>query len=106
MIAFPAVAALVALVCALFVGADAWRRPRPERIVWAVAFLVFGLSAASEVAGSLAGWTPMLARVYYLAGAVLVVGLLALGELYLLFQDRMPSVTPGVALLICALAAT
>jgi hypothetical protein len=52
------------------------------------------------------GWTPTLARVYYLAGAVLVVGVLALGELYLLSPRRMPSLTPGVSLLIVAVAAT
>ena len=47
-----------------------------------------------------------MARIYYLTGAVLVVGVLALGELYLLLPTRMPAITPGVALLIVAVAAT
>jgi hypothetical protein len=103
---FPAAAALIALACAGVVGWDARRWPRPERIVWFVAFLVFFLAAAAEVVGAVLGWSPALARIYYLAGAVLVVGLLALGEAYLLWPARMPAATPGIALLIVAVAAT
>ena len=46
------------------------------------------LVAALWVIGDTAGWTAPLARLYYLTGAVLVVGYLALGQLYLLFPDR------------------
>jgi hypothetical protein len=67
---------------------------------------MFAVAAACEVIGSAVGWTPTLARVYYLTGAVLVVGVLALGELYLLLPGRMPLITPGVSLLIIAVAAT
>ena len=105
-IALPALAAVIAAICAAFVGWDALRRPRPERVSWTGAFLLFAIAAACEVIGSAIGWSPTLARVYYLTGAVLVVGVLALGELYLLLQGRMPSITPGVSLLISAGAAT
>ena len=106
MIALPAVAALIAAVCAVILGWDALRRPRPERVTWAGAFLLFAVAATCEVIGSATGWSPILARVYYLTGAVLVVGVLALGELYLLLPGRMPSITPGVSLLIIAVATT
>lgn len=106
MIVFPLAATIVALACAAFSGFDALQRPRPERVIWTIAFLVFAAAAAAEVIGSALGWTPTLARVYYLAGAVLVVGILALGELYLLFPGRMPAITPGLALLVAAIAAT
>ncbi|MFN8594533.1 MAG: hypothetical protein U0031_24030 [Thermomicrobiales bacterium] len=106
MIALPLFATIVALACAAYVGWDAMRRPRPERVVWSIAFLLFAIAAGAEVVGALAGWTPALARVYYLTGAVLVVGLLALGELYLLFPGRMPAITPGITLLVVAIAAT
>ena len=106
MIAFPAVAALIAGLCAAFVGWDAIKHPRPERAIWALAFLVFAIAASTEVIGSVAGWSAALARMYYLAGAVLVVGVLALGELYLLLPGRMPAFTPGLSLLVVAVAAT
>jgi hypothetical protein len=105
-IALPAAAAVIAAICAAIVGWDAVRRPRPERVIWAGAFLLFMVAAACEVIGSASGWSPIVARVYYLSGAVLVVGVLALGELYLLLPGRMPSVTPGVSLLIVAISAT
>jgi hypothetical protein len=106
MIAFPAAAALIAGLCTAFVGWDALKHPRPERAVWALAFLVFAVAASTELVGSLAGWSAALARIYYLTGAVLVVGILALGELYLLFPGRLPSFTPGLSLLVVAVAAT
>ena len=106
MIALPAVASMIALVCAVVIGLDAIRRPRPERIVWAIAFLLFAVAAGAEVVGSLIGWSPTLARIYYLSGAVLVVGFLALGELYLLLPGRMPAIVPGLTLLVVAVAAT
>ncbi|MGI9252442.1 MAG: hypothetical protein ACR2J8_01740 [Thermomicrobiales bacterium] len=47
-----------------------------------------------------------MARIYYLAGAVLVVGYLALGELYLLIPRYIEKIAPGLTLLVTALAAT
>jgi len=105
-IALPAAAAVIAAICAAIVGWDALRRPRPERAIWAGAFLLFMVAAACEVIGSATGWSPILARAYYLTGAVLVVGVLALGELYLLRPGRMPAITPGISLLIVAISAT
>ena len=102
MIVLPAIAALISLSCALVIGRDTLRRPRPDRIAWIVAFAMFAVAAGTEVIGSRAGWSVTLARVYYLTGAVLVVGFLALGQLYLLAADRIGRVAPGIALLITA----
>lgn len=106
MVVLPAFSALVSLACALVIVRDALRRPRPDKIAWAIAFAIFAAAAAAEVAGSLAGWTVTLARLYYLTGAVLVVGYLALGELYLLAARRIARFAPGVTLLITAAAIT
>lgn len=106
MVVFPLISALISLACAGAIARDALVRPRPDKIAWAIAFAVFAVAAGAEVAGSLAHWTPNLARVYYLTGAVLVVGYLALGELYLLFASRIQRVAPGATLLITAVAAT
>lgn len=105
-IALPALTAAIAALCAALVAWDALRRPSPERVSWTAAFLLFAAAAVCEVVGAAVGWTPTLARAYYLAGAVLVVGVLAVGELYLLLPGRMPAFVPGVCLLIVAVAAT
>lgn len=102
MVVFPIISTLISLACALLIARDAARRPRPDKVAWAVAFAVFAVAAGAEVAGATLGWTPTLARVYYLTGAVLVVGYLALGELYLLAGPRIATLAPGIALLITA----
>lgn len=88
MVIFPATAALLALACSLVLLRDYISRPRPDKITWTIAFAIFGAAALAEFIGSLFGWTAMLARAYYVSGATLVVGYLALGELYLLLPKR------------------
>jgi hypothetical protein len=105
-VVFPAVSAVISLICAGIIARDAIRRPRPDKIAWAIAFALFAVAAGSEVVGSLSGWTDLLVRVFYLAGAVLVVGYLALGQLYLLAAQRIQRFAPGVALLVTAISAT
>jgi hypothetical protein len=67
-------------------AAAAWRRGRrrsPAFVMWAVALLQFGIATAALAAGMAAGWPPWLYRVYYLFGAVLNVGWLGLGTVWL-----------------------
>ena len=105
MVVVAAAAALISLACALTVAGDAVRRPRPDKLAWAVAFAVFAVAAGAEVVGAVWGWSAPLARLYYLAGATLVVGYLAVGELYLLAPRRIAAVAPGATMLVTALAA-
>lgn len=102
---FPLISSLVSLACVAIIARDAKRRPRPDKIAWGIAFLIFTIAAGLEVLGDLWKWTPFMARLYYLAGAVLVVGYLALGELYLLAGRKIGRFAPGVTILATALAA-
>jgi hypothetical protein len=106
MVVFPAISALISLACAGLTARDAAARPRPDKTAWTIAFALFAVAAGAEVIGSLGSWNTALARIYYLTGAVLVVGFLALGELYLLAGKRIGGVAPGAALLLTAAAAT
>ncbi|MCO5221781.1 MAG: hypothetical protein M9947_09410 [Thermomicrobiales bacterium] len=106
MVVFPLIAFVVSLCCMAVIGKDTLRRPRPDRIVWTIAFAIFAIAAGAEMIGSLSGWTPAIVRIYYVTGAVLVVGYLALGELYLLASSRISKFAPGVMWLITALAIT
>jgi hypothetical protein len=105
-VVFPLAAALISLACAAVIARDAVRRPRPDKITWAISFVIFAIAAGAEVVGGLSHWTPFLARVYYLTGAVLVVGYLALGELYLLAPGKIARFAPGAALMVTAVSAT
>jgi hypothetical protein len=59
-------------------------RRRTHELIWSATFASFALAAGCEVAGQLWGWSPLTARLYYLAGATMSVGFLAVGTLYLL----------------------
>lgn len=107
MVIFPATAALLALACSLVILRDYITRPRPDKITWAIAFAVFAAAASAEFIGSIFGWNAILARAYYVSGATLVVGYLALGELYLLlpkkYVDKVTAFMVGITALAIAL---
>jgi len=75
------------LISAAFAG-TLWMqyrtKPRPYLLVWAVALGLYAIAALTEVIGAAGGWTPLLYRTYYFFGAILLVGVLALGTIYLL----------------------
>lgn len=78
---------------------------RAHELAWAVAFLLFAIGAACQVYADVrGGWTPVLARTYYLTGAILNVGFLALGTMFLLFKGRIAAVALVVTLALAAFA--
>ena len=61
---------------------------RLHELIWGVSFWMFGLGALAEVCGDFIGWHDLLARVYYISGAILAVAFLGLGEAVLLWPGR------------------
>ncbi len=106
MIVFPILSSVISALCAVVMARDAVRRPRPDKVAWSIAFVMFALAAGTDAWGRSLGWEPWLARVYYATGPALVVGYLALGELYLLFPHRLGRFAPGVTMLLTSLWVT
>jgi hypothetical protein len=104
MVIFPLIATILAWGCCLVVVRDHIRRPKPAGAAWTVAFAIFGAAALIEVIGTLGEWTPMLARAYYVLGATLVVGYLALGQLYLIIRRSWADRIAGIVIALSALA--
>ncbi len=90
---FPFLATLISLGIAAFVWYQYVTRRRPHQLVWAIAFTFFFLASTSEWLAGLSGWSPLLARMYYLFGATLNVGYLALGLVWLMRPGPMATVT-------------
>jgi hypothetical protein len=90
-------------MCAVVIFRDALRRPRPDKIVWSIAFVMFSLAAGSDAAGIALGWSTWLAKTYYATGPALVVAYLAIGQLYLLFPNAMRRFGVGATMLVTAL---
>jgi hypothetical protein len=101
-IVFPLISTILSAMCALVLLKDQRSRPRPDKLVWAIAFTMFALAAGADAAGRTFGWTEELARLYYATGPALVVMFLAIGELYLLFPKHMGHFAPGATLLLTA----
>ncbi|MDP9373464.1 MAG: hypothetical protein M3Q65_13640, partial [Chloroflexota bacterium] len=104
MILFPLSAALISLACAAIAARRYWARRRPHELCWSIAFGFFALGAAAATAGYLAGWTPLLVRLFYVSGAILTTGFLGLGSLYILAGQRLDRWGAGVMLALTALA--
>lgn len=104
MVVLPIIATIISLAFTVLVARDALRSPRSDKVSWVIAFAIFAIAAGAEVVGDLAHWTPLLARVYYLTGAVLVTLFLGLGQLYLLFGRRIARFAPGITLAVVAIA--
>lgn len=76
---FPFISFLISAVMAAIMLVRMRRKSRPQEAAWIVAFVMFSIAAGCQVIGDVFGWTALLARIYYVTGASLVVGWLGLG---------------------------
>ncbi len=106
MVVLPIIAVAISLAFTVIIARDALRSPRPDKVSWVIAFAIFVVAAGAEVVGDVASWTPALARIYYLTGAVLVTLFLGLGQLHLLFGRRIARLAPGLTLAVVTIAAS
>jgi len=81
---YPLAATLISAAFAVTLGLQYRAKPRPYLLVWAVALGLYAIAALTEVIGAAGGWNAALYRIYYYLGAIVLVGVLALGTIYLL----------------------
>ena len=84
----PALAAAVAFVFAVQLGRQYAQRRRPHALAWALALGLYGVASAAVTVGVTLGWSPAVFGAYWIAGALLNVPLLAVGQLLLLDPKR------------------
>lgn len=87
-VVLPALAALIAFVFAFQLLRQFSARRRPHALAWAMALALFGLASAMVSVGVGVGWNRWVFAVYWIAGALLNVPLLAVGQLMLLDGRR------------------
>lgn len=107
MFVIPLIAAAVGTAFAVVVGRQYLRRRKPYQAIWAVALAMFGVAAAFETAGQLAGWSDATYKGYYLFGGLLNVGWLGIGSLLLLTgprAGRVAVIVMALISLICVVA--
>jgi hypothetical protein len=104
-------AALAAVVAAACTGVVALRlaRARSRRaplIAWTIGFALFTVASVALLDGAARGWSDVPFRIYYLAGGVLVVAYLAVGELLLVLPGRTVTRLTAATMLFLTFAAT
>lgn len=98
---FPLAATLISAAFAYTLGVHYSRKRRPYLLVWCVALTIYALATLSEVFGAAATWNLGLYRAYYFLAAILLVGVLGLGTVYLL-GPRFASLALGILLVLAA----
>ena len=87
-VVLPFLSSLLSFVFAAMVGAQWLRRRQPYQLVWTLGLVWYGIGAGTEFLGSAFGWTELLYRSWYLAGAFGVAAWLGLGTVFLLERTR------------------
>jgi hypothetical protein len=84
----PIAAALVAVVFAGQLARQFAQRRRPHALAWTLALALYAAGSAAVAVGVGTGWTAPVFAIYWLAGPLVNVPLLATGQLLLLDRDR------------------
>ncbi|HLZ25129.1 MAG TPA: hypothetical protein VKQ30_23650 [Ktedonobacterales bacterium] len=93
-------AAVAALVAAVFIFDQHLLRPRPYKLMWSLGLLFYSLGAGAAFAGSASHWTVGEYKAWYFFGGTVTAVFLGLGSLYLLGPRRVAhAVTAIVAVL-------
>jgi hypothetical protein len=85
---FPLIATAVAAVFAVQLGRQYGARRRPHALAWGISLALFSGASAALTLGMVIGWSVPLFAVYWLAGALLSVPMLAVGQLHLMDPRR------------------
>ncbi len=84
----PFLSCIISFVFAAFVFRRYLLRKGPHLLLWGIGMVFYGLGAFCEAYYSLLGWNPLIYRLWYLFGAVLVAAWLGQGTVYLLAVRR------------------
>ncbi|CAN5174579.1 hypothetical protein BH20ACT9_BH20ACT9_14110 [soil metagenome] len=102
-VVLPAVASAVAAALALRLGRQYAARRRGHALAWCLSLAMYALASAAVAVGVAGAWAPGVFGVYWLAGALLNVPLLAAGQL-LLVDPRRGTLWWGLAALLAVVA--
>jgi len=102
---FEALAALCALVAAVFIFDQHLNRPRPHKLLWSLGLLFYAIAAAAAFAGAASHWTVADYKIWYFFGGVMTAAYLGLGTLYLLGPRRVGHIATAIAVIISVYAA-
>ena len=84
----PALSSTVSFIFAFFVLRRWWYGRRLYSLFWGLGMIFYGIGGAMEAYYGFFGWNPLVFRLWYLFGAVLVAAWLGQGTIFLLVRKR------------------
>ncbi|MFL7814275.1 MAG: hypothetical protein AB8I40_11425 [Anaerolineales bacterium] len=84
----PFISSLVSFVFAFFVLKRYSKRRGTHLLLWGIGMIFYGIGGFSEGYYGVWGWNPVIFRLWYLFGAILVAAWLGQGTVYLLVKDK------------------
>jgi len=94
----PFVSSIVSFIFAIFVFRRYAARRGPHLLVWGIGMVFYGLGGFCEWYYGSFGWNPLIFRLWYLFGAILVAAWLGQGTVYLLAGRRWAN---GLMIVLC-----
>ncbi len=88
----PLASSLISFVFAGFVLKRWNTNHRPHHLLWGIGLLMYAIGGLMEALYGFFGWHPLVFRLWYLFGAVLVAAWLGQGTVYLLIRKRVAGV--------------
>ncbi len=80
----PALSFVLSLSFAVIVFRRYLERKGPHLLIWSIGLVFYGIGGFCEAFHGLTGWNPLIFRLWYLFGAILVAAWLGQGTVYLL----------------------
>lgn len=102
---FELLAAICALVAAVFIFDQHLHRPRPYKLMWSLGLLFYGIAAAAAFAGAADHWTVLDYKLWYYFGGIMTAAFLGLGSCYLLAPRWVANVFTAIFFFLAAYAA-
>ncbi len=100
----PLTAAVISFVFAALVARRWLSRRSAHLLLWAIGLTFYGLGGLMEALFGLGGWNPLVFRLWYLFGAVLVAAWLGQGTTYLLIRRSLGPVRIAHVLMVMLVA--
>jgi hypothetical protein len=101
---FELLAAIAAIVAAVFIFDQYVSRPRPHKLMWTLGLLFYGIAALAAFAGAASHWTVSDYKVWYYFGGVLTAAYLGLGSFWLLWNKTAARILTWIAVAISVVA--
>jgi hypothetical protein len=88
----PLTSAIISIVFSIFVFRRYLEKHHTNNLLWSIGMLFYAIGGACEALYGFFGWNPLVFRLWYLFGAMLVAAWLGQGTVYLLAKKRLANI--------------